>query len=515
MAVHQCDDDASVKNPSSIMRFISDNKLESVLLISNHSEPAVTEALRYSIEKTGLSSLAASYLDTRLLEGGRGIGDDEVGSVIVQTNLARLEHAELVRHAILKTVLGSGKLSRRELFRSVRKVLKVESDIPVTIEGQCGDRSTSCSYCKDACSVNAISLVPDGVVVNDRLCIECGACARECPIGALQVPSASDEQIMAMISQLSGQKVGQNRPVMLLTCPMGLDKLANEIGEERTLPSNIVSASIPCVAAIGSVHYLWATSLGVSVLTVCPDISCKKAEAAVRLYRHVASSRNLIKASTDNGSALVNHLTLTAQESILDCISRTVESTSVRTTPATELTGPSRRELFLDAIRRLRTGNGRVRLPQDHTLPLFDVEVDAVKCTYCELCQKNCPDNAIEFAKNEGSASIMFDPSLCGGCMICERNCPQQAIHITRLVELAPVLENGKLEKASDVIVKCERCGTVLGTSGSLAVLRQKLSEQGAPDAMLKALSLCSRCKHQTMFRPLDMQPIPMNDLGT
>jgi ferredoxin len=512
--VYQCDDDGSIKNPSGITKFISDSKLESVLLISNHSKPAVTEALRYSIEKTGLSGLAASYLDIRLVEGGRGADEIEVRSEIVQTNMARLQHAGLVKHAVMKTVLGSGKFSRRELLRSVRKVLKVESDVPVIMEGQCGVRSTSCSYCRDACLVNAISVAPDNVVVNDRLCIECGACARECPMGALQVPSVSDEQIMAMMSQLSGQKVEQDRPVLLLTCPMGLDKLANEVGESRAFPSDIVSAPITCVAVIGGVHYLWAVSLGVSVLTICPDISCKKAEAAVRLYRHVASSKNLIRASTDNGSASLNHLTLTSQESMLDCISRTVGSNSA-TIPVAELTGASRRELFLDAVRRLRAGNEKVKLPQDHTLPLFDVQVDAVKCTYCELCQKNCPDNAIEFTKNEGSASIMFDPSLCGGCMICERNCPQQAIHVTRLIELAPVLEKERLEKASDLIVKCERCGAVLGTSGSLAILKQKLFEQGASDAMLKALSLCSRCKHQTVFRPLETQPIPMNDRGT
>jgi ferredoxin len=220
----------------------------------------------------------------------------------------------------------------------------------------------------------------------------------------------------------------------------------------------------------------------------------------------------LLEVFTDNGSALVNHLTLTAEESMLDCISRTVESASFRAA-STKLMGASRRELFLGAVRGLTTSNGKVRLPQDHTLPLFDMEVDNVKCTYCELCQKSCPDHAIEFVKNEGSASITFDPASCGGCMICEKSCPQQAIHISRLVELSPVLEKRTLEKASDVTVKCERCGTVLGTSGSLAVLRQKLSEQGAPDAMLKALSLCSRCKHQTVFRPLESRPILMQDL--
>jgi ferredoxin len=512
-AVLQCNEDLPVKNPESVTAFISRNKLETVLIISNLSKTSVTEALRYSAEKAGLRRLAISYLDIRLLEEGNGsqLGNDS-GLLVVLSNLARLEHADLIKDAVLKTVIGHAKISRRELFRSVPKVLKTESDVPITLQTQCNQRSASCTYCKDACPVNAISLTPDSVVIDDRLCIECGACARECPIGAIQGPSVSDNQIMAMLNAVSGEHVPSKR-LLLLSCPLGLEKLASEVGEQRTLDPSVVPVLIPCVGSVGSVHYVWAASQGVSFLTVCPDISCKKAEAAVRLYRHVASAKNLLRASADNGADSVNHLTLNAKESMLDSISRIAESTSP-TDASTKLVGVYRRELLLDAVRRLATnyGSGMIRLPPDHTLPFFDMEVDGDRCTYCELCQKNCPDHAIEFTKGQGVERFVFDPALCSGCVICEENCPMEAIHVSRLVELSPILRGIKAEKASDLEAKCERCGTVLGTKGSLAVLKQKLLEQGASDAMLKALSLCNRCKAQSVFHPREKRPILMKD---
>jgi len=514
--VLQCNEDLPVKNPESVTNFISRNELETVLIISNLSRTSVTEALRYSAEKAGLGRLAVSYLDIRLLEEGNGsqVGNDS-GALVVLSNLARLEHADLIKDAVLKTVMGPAKISRRELFRSVPKVLKTESDVPITLQTECNQRSASCSYCKDACPVNAISLTPDSVVIDDRLCIECGACARECPIGAIQGPSSSDDQILAVLSAVSSTDPGPSKRLLLLSCPLGLEKLAREVGEQRTLDSSVVPVSIPCVGGVGSVHYLWAASQGVSLLTVCPDISCRKAEAGVRLYRHVASAKNLLRTSADDGGDSVNHLTLNAKESMLDSISRIAVSTSFAD-KSTKLAGVQRRELLLDAVRKLgsREGNRMIRLPPDHTLPFFDMEVDGDQCTYCELCQKNCPDHAIEFTKGQGVERFVFDPALCSGCMICDENCAMEAIHVSRLVELSPFLKGTKTEKASDLDVKCAKCGNILGTKGSLAVLKQKLLDQGASDAMLKTLSLCHRCKSQAVYHPLQKRPVLLKDLA-
>jgi ferredoxin len=513
VTVLDCKEDLPANHPETITSFITHNKLETVLLISNLSRTAVTDALRYAAEKAGLGRLAIGYLDVRLLEKG---GESDTNSIPLSAiaNLARLEHADLIDDAVMRPVIGPVKISRRELFRSVPKVLKTESDVPIPNQGQCNQRSASCSYCKDACLVNAVSLMPDSVSIDERRCIECGACARECPVGAIQGPSVSDCQILAVLDAALGNATGPSKTLLLLTCSQGLSKLASEIGDQTILDPSVVPVSIPCVGSVGSVHYLWAVSQGVSLLTVCPDISCKKAEAAVPLYRHVASAKNLLRASAENGADSVNHLTLNPKECVLDAVSRIVESTPV-TDKSNKLAGTHRRELSLDAVRRLKSSNGNetIRLPPDHTLPFFDMEVDGSRCTYCELCQKDCPDHAIGFTKGQGEESLMFDAALCSGCMICEKNCPTQAIHVSRIVELSTILEETKTEKASDLEVKCEKCGIVLATRGSLLAVRKKLEEQGASETALKAISLCNRCKAQAVFHYRSKRPVLLKDL--
>jgi Fe-S-cluster-containing hydrogenase component 2 len=512
LAVLQCSEDVPIKSPEVVTRFITQNNLECLLVVSNLSKSLVTEALRYSTEKARLGRLAVSYLDIRLLGRERtGSAEDNIVSLVVLTNAARLEHADLIRDAVPKTILGAAKVSRRDLLRAVPRVLRIESNIPIAFQNQCDHRSATCIYCKDACPVGAISLFDNRVVIDDRLCCECGACARECPIGAIQGPSVSDQQILAMLNAVCSEKANLSKCLLLLSCPLGLEKLAGEMGEAAGLDLRVISVPIPCVAAVGSVHYLWAVCLGVSLLTVCPDISCKNAEAAVRLYRHVASSRNLLRTSPENEHACVNHLSLNSNESVLDCVSQTIGSISSSRWSA-ELTGQTRREVFHGAIRQLATlGNdGSVRLPQDNTLPLFDVEVDGERCTYCEICLKKCPDHAIEISKSEDAVIFVFDPAACGGCLICEKICPVQAIHVSKLVQLSGVLESRKEEKARDRMIKCEGCDTILGTRGSLRLLRKELQEQGSSDAMLRTLSFCNRCKSKTYFRPV-VKPLPVS----
>jgi ferredoxin len=512
VALLQCGEDFAVKKPEKVTEFITRNKLQRLLIICDSTRASVTEAFQYSTNKAGLGRLAVSYLDAKFLGKRNGTGND-AGTVVVSTNLARLERADLLEHAISRTVLGA-KVSRRELLRSVPHVLKVESDIPIIFQNLCNHRSGSCRYCKDACPVNAISLTQANALIDERLCIECGACARECPTGAIQGPSVSDDQILAMLSALAKEDAGLHKRVFLLSCPAGLGKLAAEIGEHRDLDQCIVPAAIPCVGTIGSIHYIAAAFLGVNVVTVCPDISCEKAESAIRLYRHAASAKNLLMRLAENKLGSVNHLSLNANESMVNCVSRTIESSIPLDKKATIQEG-SRREVLLEAVRGLSSSETdmMIRLPPDHTFPLFDIQVEPDKCTYCELCQKTCPDHAIEFVKGEGFTSLTFDPSACGGCMLCERDCPPHAIHLSRLVELSPILEKKKEEKARDEIAKCERCGTPMGTKGSLAAVKRKLSEQGAPQILLTALNLCSRCKAQAVFFPLDKTPVLTQDV--
>ena len=401
-------------------------------------------------------------------------------TAVALTNLARLEQANYVKDAVFKTVLGPAKVSRRELLRSVPRVLKVESDIPIVLHDRCSGRSESCSYCKDACPVNAISPTKDSVVIDDRICLECGACARECPIGAIQSPSVSDDQIIAMISTLAREDSTASKRLLLLTCPQGLERLVGELGEDGSVASGIVPVAIPCVAAVGSTQFLWAASLGVNLVTVCPDASCSRIPGVLPIQSHLESTKRVLD-NLGERERVIQHLSLTQKDSILDKLLPPLEQ--VRLKRETKLSG-SRQNATLEALRTLQAeGNGTERLTDEHMLPVFDLAVDCEKCTLCEVCERECPDHAISTLKENGSMNLIYSPTLCGGCTICEKVCPEGAIKVLRNRELTQILEGEKVSKAKDEDAKCARCGTPIGPKRTLAAVEKKLSNDKYPPA--------------------------------
>ncbi len=56
-------------------------------------------------------------------------------------------------------------------------------------------------------------------------------------------------------------------------------------------------------------------------------------------------------------------------------------------------------------------------------------------CKGCGLCQKKCPESALNWSEKlgvYGTPTVTPDPELCKGCRICEQVCPDCAITIFR-----------------------------------------------------------------------------------
>ena len=83
-----------------------------------------------------------------------------------------------------------------------------------------------------------------------------------------------------------------------------------------------------------------------------------------------------------------------------------------------------------------------------------------VKCYGCGICEKLCPQKAIEIGpEREGKRLIYLIPWKCAGCSLCEHACPHggiselHTVRVPRLTRLALV----RVPSAS-----CERCGTAV-----------------------------------------------------
>jgi ferredoxin len=502
MAVIQCSQNDASAISTMITDFIVKNRLETAVLANYLSDPP-RDAIETAFDKTKLNRLAVNWIDVIPLffePSSEVICDSAANAILVIA--VRQQRADHIGRALTKLVPATSRVTRRELFRSIPKMFRVETDIPVLLEGSCVGRSESCEYCRKACPAGAISAIESTVTINERLCIECGACARDCPIGALQSPSISDTQILAMLTELSREGFGNEKRTLLLTCPIGYDRLVKEARQGKHLAPGVAPVQIPCVASIGDVHHLWSRSLGVALVPLCPDSSCSKIVAMSSIKDRLVSSGEIAKVLTNGAPNVMRYLLQDSKDSIADSISQVVTQTSI-VNKSVNLSGNSRREVTLYAIEAgLHNGGGATRF-EEGLLPIFDLKVDSASCTFCESCSRDCPDQAINFTRADESTTLTFNAATCTGCLICEKRCPEHAITVSRLRDFTPIYNREILEKARDENTRCENCGTPLGSKRSLMALRKRLSEQGVSGAALATLNLCTQCKQAALLKTI------------
>ncbi len=58
---------------------------------------------------------------------------------------------------------------------------------------------------------------------------------------------------------------------------------------------------------------------------------------------------------------------------------------------------------------------------------------DENKCTYCSLCEKKCPVDAISVSKEDTKWSI--DNGVCIRCKTCVLNCPTKALDLKENIQ--------------------------------------------------------------------------------
>ncbi|MCJ7457219.1 hypothetical protein MUP07_10855, partial [Candidatus Bathyarchaeota archaeon] len=151
--------------PGAITGFLANKGLETVV-VSNTSQESPPDSLSRTIESTGLGRHAVSWIPLATLTGEQtSERTANAADAIVLVNVARLQRADYIRNIVSRMVAGSSRLSRRELFRSIPNVLRVESDIPIVLADRCRDRSKSCNYCIKACPVNAVSAATTAVAI--------------------------------------------------------------------------------------------------------------------------------------------------------------------------------------------------------------------------------------------------------------------------------------------------------------------------------------------------------------
>ena len=191
-----------------------------------------------------------------------------------------------------------------------------------------------------------------------------------------------------------------------------------------------------------------------------------------------ASCRLCIVEVTENGRSKI----------VVSCVYPIAMECDVETDSATI---QKERGLILTLLQKRAPESEEIKaLCEKYNAPKIDrlVKVDNEKCVMCGLCAKACAELSVGAIStvNRGVTKEVSTPyhepsKVCVGCGSCARICPTGAIELVE-TEDTRTIWGKKFE-----LVKCSRCGAVIGTKEEVAMAAERVG--------LEKAELCDDCR--------------------
>ena len=126
------------------------------------------------------------------------------------------------------------------------------------------------------------------------------------------------------------------------------------------------------------------------------------------------------------------------------------------------------------------------------------VVMDTARCIGCGACAMACPPSLITFHDTEKYRIMDLALRRCTYCAQCRDVCPQKAITLSMEFETAsPSMDDLSIQLQLK-LVRCKKCGAVVGTQREINQIKAALTEQAglAPGTMIW-LDWCLVCKRK------------------
>ncbi len=128
--------------------------------------------------------------------------------------------------------------------------------------------------------------------------------------------------------------------------------------------------------------------------------------------------------------------------------------------------------------------------------PYWRMDVDAGRCSLCEVCGQRCPTGAIRGELTDGGLSILFNHRLCDGCRDCLESCPEDAMTLAE-TEAATDSPGDKI-LASGEMLQCSVCGTRFAPEAKLEAASHRRGDD--TDLISDQCPLCRRTQMVARF---------------
>ncbi|KAA0258112.1 4Fe-4S dicluster domain-containing protein [Deferribacter autotrophicus] len=333
-----------------------------------------------------------------------------------------------------------------------------------------------CRRCLQACKYDALYVDDNGIKVNHLLCVGCGGCISVCPTGAMQNGYFKDDVFIKYFQTLQ-----LTEDVILL--------LGDEENIRKFLWSNHnksfeKSYPIPVDPKFLNVmHYLFLFSIGVAKLYLLNDKLADKNEVKFvnSFIKFLFGYYPFIE--------FIEKYDEYSEKSYQNPLENKYNNFSF-----------SSRRKKLAAILKFLYENSEKRnvLLKDNILDIFgNVLLDKDRCTLCLACVNHCKIGAL-LAK-ETDYTLNHNPSICIQCRICEKVCPEEAIEVASGLLLADEFFELKVLNKDEPMV-CPGCGKVFGNKKSYNAVKEKLSLAGLFEVKGKYLNYCETCRVKMLF---------------
>lgn len=427
--------------------------------------------------------------------------------LLIRGSVEKMKYMEAAAHVAPQTIPSDERVTRRALFRSIPKFLKVYRPTPI-VEGWLCAGPKACKFCIDACPYNALTVGEGGIIVDKVKCKLCGVCSTVCPLGAIQIPTHTDEQLEAQIKgMLLDMETGLDRRVLVFTCDESsypAINAASDVGAK--LPVEALIVRLPNLGVLSEITILTAFALGADgvILCGCLDCNCPHPNSLSSAKQKFAIVKTLLPTfNIDPSRISLLQVHRDNPQAFIELLAKFVDKIKAIDPNPLQLTftGDNRRVKFINLIKALADKTSVALGSVEWTAPCYfaDIFIDQEKCTACELCSSCCPTKALEIRKDEKAISLAFDYKDCIGCGLCESTCPEKAVNLKRVFDVSRLLEDKPRTLVTQGLVACSNCGKPFATINKLKKIKEIHRRSGITSEPA-TLRLCQACRRNNIL---------------